>query len=484
MLGAMKAKFGIYTAIATIIFNIGAAPLVSQAPTATGQASLQPDVETISLDLAVRDRHNRPILDLRPEELTVADNGKPAKLANLRLLNGGQQDEPLITLLFDRPGMEDSKKRSEDSLFGTSASAARENSRELHQMASRFLSGFPPGGFRFAVVDVWGRLQIQQEYTANRRETEESVLTAVQPEIYGTKVEANALERRLVRVAMTGQDPTGAAVSVRERTLARSIYTALQTSSHIAKDQHLSPLQACLLALVEAQESLPGRKAIIYFNSIEEGSGDPYQRSGKDSHAKAALKSIIGAANREGVNIYVVLLEKQKDSSQPSVVNEAYVAGQFATDSMVPGQSGSHANFNTGNPVTGNQGNGINEQWELEQSAPSASKSIISVQEDMNMLAKQTGGDVLIGSGHMTRPVKDLVRSLTTYYEASFVPPSGVEDGTFHTTAFKTSRKGLRMRARTGYLAMPPSAGIADPPQPFEVPLIQQGVPPALPGRQ
>jgi len=34
MLGAMKAKFGIYTAIATIIFNIGAAPLVSQAPTA------------------------------------------------------------------------------------------------------------------------------------------------------------------------------------------------------------------------------------------------------------------------------------------------------------------------------------------------------------------------------------------------------------------------------------------------------------------
>ena len=78
MLGAMKAKFGICTAIATIILNIGAAPLVSQAPTATGQASLQSDVETISLDLAVRDRHNRPILDLKPEELTVADNGKPA----------------------------------------------------------------------------------------------------------------------------------------------------------------------------------------------------------------------------------------------------------------------------------------------------------------------------------------------------------------------------------------------------------------------
>jgi VWFA-related protein len=335
MMGATKAKFGICPAIATIIFNIGAEPLVSQAPTATGQASLQPDVETISLDLAVRDRHNRPILDLKPEELTVADNGKPA---NLRLVNGGQQDEPLITLLFDRPGMEGNKKRSEDSLFGTSASAAQENSRELRQMASRFLSAFPSGGFRFAVVDVWGRLQIQHEASESLKATEESVLSAVEPEVYGTSVEANAVERRLARVAKTGQDPTGAAVSVRERTLARSIYTALQNSSHIGKDQHLSPLQACLLALVEAQESLPGRKAIIYFNSIEEGSGDPYQRSGKDSHAKAALKSIIGAANRAGVNIYVVLLEEQKYSSKPSNVNETYIAGQFSTDSIVPGK--------------------------------------------------------------------------------------------------------------------------------------------------
>jgi hypothetical protein len=35
--GAMKAKFGICTAIATIIFNIGAAPLVPQAPTSEGR---------------------------------------------------------------------------------------------------------------------------------------------------------------------------------------------------------------------------------------------------------------------------------------------------------------------------------------------------------------------------------------------------------------------------------------------------------------
>jgi hypothetical protein len=71
MMGAMKAKFSICTAIATILLKTGTAPLVSEAPTACGQASLQPDVEAISLDLAVRDRHNRP--DSRSEAAGAHD---------------------------------------------------------------------------------------------------------------------------------------------------------------------------------------------------------------------------------------------------------------------------------------------------------------------------------------------------------------------------------------------------------------------------
>jgi VWFA-related protein len=460
MLGEMKAKVVICMAIGAITFNIGAAALVSQTPAATGQASLQSGPESVSLDLAIRDRHNRPILDLKPEELTVTDNGVPVKLTDLRLVNGEQHDEPLITLLFERPGMGDSKRRSEESLFDVSASAARETSRKLRQEGLRFVNAFPAGAFRFAVMDVWGRLQIQQEYSANRKAIAEGVSTAVQPEVYGTRVEANAVERRLAQVAKAGQDSTSAAVSVRERTLARSMYTALRTSSSIAKDQHLSPSQACLLALVEAQQSLPGRKAIVYFKSIAEGSGDPYQRSGKDSHAQDALKSIIGAANRSGVNIYVVLPYMLQDDVQLFALSTADMVG--GVDQLKP-----FAVPTQGSVAT----MGLN-IFGQAASATLATKNNLSAQEDMGTLAKQTGGDVLIGSGRMTGRVKDLVRSQTMYYEASFVPPSGVEDGTFHTTAFRVSRRGLRMRARTGYLAMPPSAGITDPIQPFEVPLI------------
>jgi VWFA-related protein len=439
----------------------GAAPLVSQTTAATGQASLPSAGQLVSLDLVVRDKHNKPILDLKPEQVTVTDNGKPATLTDLRLVNGTQQNEPLISLLFDRPGMEDTQRKSEDSVFGTSASAARETSRKLRQLASKFLNASPDSGLQFAVVDVWGRLQIQQDYSANHKAIAAAVSLAVQPEVYGHMVEANAVERRVAQMAKTGQDSSGAVASPRQRALAHAMYRALQTSGRIARDQHLSPSQACLLALVEAQQSLPGRKVIVYFTSMK-GSAASYQRSDTDSHSRDAWKSIIGAANRAGVNIYVVLPEEQKDIDPIFFMS----SGGLARGPGPQSQAAVLAALTSGAAAT------IAQNLIAVAAATAASKSVLSGQEEMNMLAKQTGGEVLQGRGRMSGPVKNLVRSLTTYYEASFVPPSGLQDGTFHTTALQTSRREARMRATTGYLAMPPSAGITDPPQPFEVPLM------------
>jgi VWFA-related protein len=411
---------GICTAIAAI--NFSAASLISQTPAAKGQAILQSEATPVLLDLGVRDRHRKPVLDLRPEEVSVADNGAPAKLTSLRLVNGDKQHVPLVTLLFDRPGIEGSGRILEDSQFGISASTARETGKRLSLSASNFLKSFPAGNFQFAVVDVWGRLQIQQEFSANRKATEESVVTAVEPGAYGAAVEANPVERYLMQVAKTGRDSSGFPARMQDSTLA--VYAAMQTSSRIGKEQHLSPSQACLLALVEMQQSLPGRKAIVYFTSLERGRGDPYYRLDSSNDANDGFKSIVGAANRAGVSIFIVLTD----------------ALQNTRDFM--------ANMRSADQVGG-----------IEQL-------------NMTMLATQTGGDVLNGSRRINGQVKDMARSLTSYYEVYFAPPAGVEDGTFHTAAFKISREGLRMRAPAGYLATPTSARIVDPLQPFEVPLM------------
>ena len=455
----MKAQVFMYAAMASIAAMPGAAPIVSQTPAATGQSSPQSAAEPVSLDVAVRDRHDRTVLDLRPEEISVTDNGKPAKLTDLHLVNGKQQDEPLITLFFDRPGIPDSKKK-DDFVFGGSGSQARGTSRKLQQIATKFVNAFPSRGFEFAVVDVWGRLQIQQESSDDRKAIMEAISAAVEPGIYGKKFTANAVEQRLVQIAKTGQDAKGKAADARERTLARSMNAALEESSHIAKDQHLSLSQSCLMALVQAQQSIPGRKAVVYFTSSQNTAGETGARAGKDNHAQDALRSIIGAANRAGISIYVVLLDQLEDTDQ--LASTSTLNGiKYGTGSDSSGL------FGGVNPTGGDLSS-----MAMAGSSYAGTKRVLAAQENMNMLARQTGGDVLNGSGSLSAPVKDVARNLTTYYEATFVPASDVDDGSFHTTVFKTSRKGIRLRTRTGYLALPPSAGISNPPQPFELPLM------------
>jgi len=88
LLGALKAKVGTCMANAAVYSTLAAMPIVAQTPIATGQTNVQSAVDLLSLDLTVRDRHNRPVFDLKPEEMPVTDNSKPAKLTEMRLVNG------------------------------------------------------------------------------------------------------------------------------------------------------------------------------------------------------------------------------------------------------------------------------------------------------------------------------------------------------------------------------------------------------------
>ena len=319
-------------------------------------------------------------------------------------------------------------------------------------------------------MDVWGRLQLQQTFTEDRKAVDDAISSAVKPEVYGKGIEANAAEQHLAQVAATGLDSSGSVASVRERTMARLLYTALSTSSQIVRDQHLSLSQACLLALVEAQQSLPGRKAIVYFASNELESGSPDGRSGKNSHAKDALRSIIGVANQGGVKIYFVSAgEPDRNqwmdfSGSPSQLTATGEHGNTVSTQL--GDYNRSANYNTISTT------GFDE-WSV--TLPSSAGNTLgdpTGSEDVALLAQQTGGGVLDTSRDLKGPVNRLIQSLTTYYKASFVLPNSAEDGTFHTTVFKTSRKGLRARARIGYLALPPGTRTDAPLQPFEVPLV------------
>ncbi len=81
--------------------------------------------------------------------------------------------------------------------------------------------------------------------------------------------------------------------------------------------------------------------------------------------------------------------------------------------------------------------------------------------------------------GNLKKPLEQMVEDLSTYYEATYIPPMKEYDGSFRTIAVKTSRSGLRVQSKTGYFAVAP--GTDERIRPFEVSLMKSLAEPTLP---
>ncbi len=384
--------------------------------------------EAITLDLVVHDKKNRPVLNLKPEELAVSDDGAPVTLGSLRLVAGKQQGEHLITLVFDRPGGERGLgQRSDPTMM-----------KDERDAAAKILKMIPENGFAFSVFSIERRLRLQHAFTSDRKALTQAIDAATEPEKPGADTAASPTEKDLISIALTGVDTSGKKATPRGHVLAQALYAALKNSVPIAQNQHIRPSLAGLLAVTQSQQEMGQRKAIIYFSSIQDKQ--------IDSHARDAIQAIVGTASQAGVAIYVVDLNS--------------IGGNGSETAMI-GAVASDASGYTG-PTEG---------YGLARRSTEASFEKSDV-VDMAHLSEQTGGSYISGD-RLGKSVAQLVGDMTTYYEASYLPATREFDGRFRPVAVKPLRAGLKIRTQTGYLALPPRAEDGSRSQPFELPLLK-----------
>jgi len=419
-----------------------AAPAQSGAPqAATAPPSPPPTVITsvdeVTLDLVVRDKKNKPVLDLKPEDLAVTDNGSSVKLSDLRLVSGTSNSDHLITLVFDR----------------LEPSGAK-NSREI---AAKILKMVPPSGFSISVVGVEGRLRLFQDFTLDHGAVTNAIASATasaNEKGDASHVDAAALpEKTLIGVAQSGTDASGKQISVEQRNVARSMLAALEESQRIVQDQHSMPSLAGLLALARTQRQITGRKVVIFFA----------QGLQLDSSAKDMVTSIVGTANRSGVSIYAV---------DANAINAEGSQGLMAASAM-----GGVATYNRQNPAPtgpdqphGAYGPGMMSQIS-DQIGRIESEGLAGYKNPLATLAGNTGGAYIMSTDNLKKPLQQMIDDMTTYYEASYVPPIQEYDGRFRPVGVQPLRKGLKVRSRPGYLALPPSTTTGV--RPFEAPLVK-----------
>ncbi len=424
-------------------------PAPAEQPLEPASVSSPAADEAMQLYLVVHDKHDRPVLDLKPEDLALTDDGSPAKLDNLQLVNSRKPATNLVTFVFDPfPPLKDTHPKK--------PSAKIENARDA---ALKILSLLSESGFQFSVFNIDSRLHLQQGFTSDLAAVETAINAATGPAAARDKKSAARAEKDLISVALSGVDASGRPVSARERLLAQSSYAALRNATRIAQDRHISPSLSSLTALVQAQQDINQRKTILYLSAMDQATINDV--------ARQAIASIIGSANQAGVNIDVVdCLSLGPHGSRIKLLDPNSQGALVALNTISVGGGGSISIPPDASDL------------EVTEDAP--------VNADLQRLAVATGGTYLNGDGQR-KSLQQITDDMTSYYQASFVPKMNGYDGRFHPLVVKPVRTGLKIRTQTGYLALPPPAADGSRPEPFELPLLkflsQEPLPAQLPFR-
>ncbi len=412
------------------------APSSPHAPSAV--PSLTANADEVSLDLIVRTKHNRPVLNLKPSDLAITDDGSTVNLSGLQLVSGNSKSDRLVTLLFDR-------------LDPSSARAAR-------SIAAKILNAIPEKGYSLAVLQINGRLRLLQTFTPNRQQIDSAIAAATPTNPSPPSASFTPAEKHLFDIVQSNS----LNVDSSQRANARLLLAALEDSQRIVEEQHAILSLAALQALAESQRQIAGRKVILWFA----------QGIRANSDARDAIASIVGQANRAGVTISPI------DTNAIDQQVGGHMQAAMAMSTIGMGGALSSSTASGGAPtgfIPGAELNPVSER----NTAAFQFGAMDADQSPLLKLASATGGIYLRAGGSSKHQLQQLHDDLTSYYEASYIPPITDYNGAFRPIAIRPLRKDLIVRTRAGYFAVPPdkSAGIL----PWEASLLKILLSPQLP---
>ena len=440
------------TALVLVAF-IAAAGAQTPAPTQTARPQGPPVFRTgttaVLLDIVVRDKHGRPVRDLRQDEVTVLEDGAPREVKAFRLVEGAPADgglsmpgsgvaqpDPLrrvtlVSLVFDHLG---------------------QNARKLAQKAAQdYLKKPLPTGQWVAVFSLDNRLHMLQDFSRNVGALSAAVDHATTTVAREDAVPLPGATREQARPVQYGQATNGDAnvnpANAGEDAVAQQMremteqMQALATNIETAQRGHATFYP--LMALAKAQGGLEGRKAILLFS---EGLQVP-------SSVEEVFQATISEANRANVSVYAIDsrgLDTSRDLEAAGAALDK--AGRVSQQAMAK------------------RGAGGTSMDEVQNDDLVLSSFKSSTQSVLRELAEDTGGALIANTNDLAKGLDRVTADLASYYEIAYAPKNAEADGSFRKIEVKVARKGVDVTSRSGYFALP--ATDSAPLLPFELPLL------------
>ncbi len=417
---------------------------------------LKGGVDEVLFDIVVRDKKGKPIVDLKPGDVTVIDNGVKQKLTSFRLVHGTEvitaagamtkldplRQIRLVTLAFEAISEVDQRK--------TARAAALD-----------LISGDQGANVYYSVVMLNTRLLALQPFTNDK----DALARAIDRATTGLAIGKLASESDAIKDALrrtvgppqggdanllaaagdaAGQSAAnGAPVDPTKAVLAGILLDMLRLDEAVSSRNARMSIEA-LSALVRGQQALPGRKSILYFA----------QGMYVTQELDVMFRNLMSLSNRTNVTFYAVDTRGVTTQSQNAGATSKLAGAARASATTVTRTSGA---------VT---------KGEVMVFDDAEASARTNVQVPLRDLAESTGGFLVSDSNDLRGPLRHINEEINSYYEITFNPGIEKYDGSFRKLSVDAARKGLVIHARNGYFALPPEAR-ASGLQSFEVPLLE-----------
>jgi VWFA-related protein len=444
-----------------ILAGLLTAAAVAQAP--DSGTTIRATATEVLLDLVVRDKHGRPVKNLKQSDVEIYEDAVRQQILSFRLVTGREaQQRQLESVTQARPAASRPLRAvnpvcvvlhnlDPDPLI---------RKRTVEALQELLRTNFPPETY-FGLFVLNDRLNAVHPFTNDQKElaaavqdvfsgrvvdfaqASEALLTASPNEASVTAVVSGQSATVTFRVSggevsktsIVGADvATGAGANARRGDQVRERGDFGNLFGMRATDQ--------VITMIKDLGTLPGRKSVLLVSTGLATTGDPER-----------FQSIIDRATRAGVTIYALDITGLSGASRAQAGKLAM--GQVAAVSQTQGQR------DTGGLEKMRQ---KSRQMDDTERAVRTSDS----QASLRALAEDTGGFLIANTEEFRKPFERIAEDVETHYEAAYRPASGKYDGRLRKIQVKLTRADWTVESRTGYFAMPDLNGSSKM-LPFEV---------------
>jgi VWFA-related protein len=403
----------------------------SKPPADDSVPTFKASTHVVLLDVVATDNQGHPVTDLKRDEITIVEQGKPQKLASFALVDSKKPFTPVDPIralspgvYYNGPEVEAAKGPITVLLLDALNTSFADQKYGRYQML-KYLDEHR--GQRMAVFGLTDALILLQNFTDD-------------PEVLH-----KVIDRKGVRQTSLHPEEGGDAASGVPDILPLGLDKAdlnhfFEEFAIVQANNRTKITVEALKAISRWLSGYPGRKKLIWVAGSFPVQLDPGEL-GRFTYANPYIEEVKEAAT---------LLTDSRISVYP--IDAGGLTGFGSSTSYSTAQSGRDVN---GRAPTGPQ---------MGSAISTASGAIAAGHANMNAFAQQTGGRAFYNGNDLAMALEQSLADGSIYYTLSYSPADKNWDGNLRRLQVKTSRPGLQLRYRGGYYALNPLRAAAQKP--------------------